>query len=87
MSTPFDVKQTLFNASVKYFGPQTSAKVFLREKSVCLTCMQTNGTVLRANPDKHVAQHVKGQTEVLLGMQKLIIIIIMKMMIILTSPL
>lgn len=86
MSTPFNVKQTLSNASVKYFGPQISAKVFLRGKSGRLTCMQTNGMVLRANPDKHVAQHVKGQTEVLLGMQKLKIII-MKMMIILTSPL
>lgn len=45
---------------------------------------ETNGTVLRANPDEHVAQHVKGQTEVLLGMYNLLIII---MMIIITSPL
>lgn len=29
------------------FGSQTSAKVFLREERGCLTCMQTNGTVLR----------------------------------------
>lgn len=29
------------------FGSQTSAKVFLWEERGCLTCMQTNGTILR----------------------------------------